>query len=206
MYICCPGNRNAVKRRPHGSEGWDAAVRRICLSRGRGALRALTGTPAGAPPPQCSGGFAAGTCAPRFAARKPRAAAAQARSCFSGVGNGPAPKDRRICLAHPAGKAILCPLHNTPESARKDHYCGETPPGIQRISACFNTDRCKELPSREKAYIFSPNTKPMPSVICRKHRLLKTISVYVRADGYPFPPFRFSAHQGRLAQTKFRFQ
>lgn len=156
--------------------------------------------------PQSSGGFAAGTCAPVSPARKPRAAAAQARSCFSGFGNGPAPKDRRICLAPPAQKAVLCPLHNAPESARKDHYCGETPPGIQRISACFNADRCKKLPSGEKAYIFSPNTKPMPSVICRKHRLLKTISVYVRADGYPFPPFRFSAHQGRLAQTKFRFQ
>ena len=36
MYIYCPGSRNAVKRGPHGSEGWDAAVRRICLSRGLG--------------------------------------------------------------------------------------------------------------------------------------------------------------------------
>ena len=49
-----------------------------------GALRALMGTPGGAVPPQCSGGFAAGTCAPVSPARKPRAAAAQARSCFSG--------------------------------------------------------------------------------------------------------------------------
>ena len=78
---------------------------------------------------------------------------------FRGAGNDPAPKNRRICLAHPAGKAILCPLHNAPESARKDHYCGEPPPGIQRISACFNTDRCKKLPSREKSIHILPKHK-----------------------------------------------
>ncbi len=206
MYIYCPGSRNAVKRRPHGSEGWDAAVRRICLSRGRGRTA-------------CPGGHACGGTATAVFRRlcrrnvRPPFRCTQA-PCRRGSGlilffrgwERPSPKDRRICLAHPAGKAVLCPLHNTPESARKDHYCGETPPGIQRISACFNADRCKKLPSREKACIFSPNTKPIPSVICRKHRLSKTISIYARADGYPFPPFRFSAHQGRLAQTKFRFQ
>ncbi len=130
----------------------------VCLG-AWGALRALMGTPGGAVPPQCSGGFAAGTCAPHFACTQ-----APCRRCpgpilfFRGAGNGPAPKDRRICLAHPAGKAVLYPLHNAPESARKDHYCGETPPRIQRISACFNADRCKELPSRQK-HTYSPKTQ-----------------------------------------------
>ena len=67
MYIYCPGSRNAVKRGPHGSEGWDAAVRRICLSRGLGRTACPDGHVWGAVPPQCSGGFAAGTCAPHFA-------------------------------------------------------------------------------------------------------------------------------------------
>ena len=159
MYIYCPGSRNAVKRGPHGSEGWDAAVRRICLSRGLGRTACPDGHVWGAVPPQCSGGVAAGTCAPHFARTQ-----APCRRCpdpilfFRGAGNGPAPKNRRICLAHPAGKAVLCPLHNTPESARKDHCCGEPPPGIQRISACFNADRCKELPSRQK-HTYSSKTQ-----------------------------------------------
>ena len=160
MYIYCPGSRNAVKRGPHGSEGWDAAVRRICLSRGLGRTACPDGhacggrchrsVPAALPPERAP---------PHFARTQ-----APCRRCpgpilfFRGAGNGPAPKDRRICLAHPAGKAVLCPLHNAPESARKDHCCGETPPGIQRISACFNADRCKELPSRQK-HTYSPKTQ-----------------------------------------------
>ena len=74
MYIYCPGSRNAVKRGPHGSEGWDAAVRRICLSRGLGG-RCHRSVPAALPPERAP---------PVSPARKPRAAAAQARSCFSG--------------------------------------------------------------------------------------------------------------------------
>ena len=64
----------------------------VCLG-AWGALRALMGTPGGAVPPQCSGGFAAGTCAPRFARTQ-----APCRRCpgpilvFRGAGNGPAPK------------------------------------------------------------------------------------------------------------------
>ena len=131
----------------------------VCLG-AWGALRALTGTPAG------GGATAVFRRLCRRNVRPPHFARTQApcRRCpgpillFRGAGNGPAPKDRRICLAHPAGKAILCPLHNTPESARKDHYCGEPPPGIQRISACFNADRCKELPSRQK-HTYSPKTQ-----------------------------------------------
>ena len=85
MHIYCPGSRNAVKRGPHGSEGWDAAVRRICLSRGLGRTACPDGhacggrchrsVPAALPPERAP---------PISPARKPRAAAAQARSCFSG--------------------------------------------------------------------------------------------------------------------------
>ena len=85
MYIYCPGSRNAVKRGPHGSEGWDAAVRRICLSRGLGRTACPDGHAWG-------GGATAvfrrlcrrNVRPPISPARKPRAAAAQARSCFSG--------------------------------------------------------------------------------------------------------------------------
>ena len=73
MYIYCPGSRNAVKRGPHGSEGWDAAVRRICLSRGLGG-RCHRSVPAALPPERTP---------PVSPARKPRAAAAQTRSYFS---------------------------------------------------------------------------------------------------------------------------
>ena len=85
MYIYCPGSRSAVKRGPHGSEGWDAAVRRICLPRGLGRTACPDGhacggrchrsVPAALPPERAP---------PVSPARKPRAAAAQARSCFSG--------------------------------------------------------------------------------------------------------------------------
>ncbi len=159
MYIYCPGSRNAVKRGPHGSEGWDAAVRRICLSRGLGRTACPDGHAWGGGATAVFRRLCRRNVRPPFRLHaSPVPPLPRPDPVFPGSRKRPSPQNRRICLAHPAGKAILCPLHNTPESARKDHYCEETPPGIQRISACFNADRCKELPSRQK-HTYSPKTQ-----------------------------------------------
>ena len=158
MYICCPGNRNAVKRRPHGSEGWDAAVRRICLSRGRGALRALAGTPAGAPPPQCSGGFAAGTCAPVSLHASPVPPRPRPDPVFPGLGTAQPPKTDGFVLPILLGKQYSALFTTLLKAPVKTITAGKPRPEYSAYPPVSTQIDAKNF-RQEKKHTYSPQTQ-----------------------------------------------